>query len=260
MRILKKRELNMLQIKSIGLVCIVLLNLAWSGIIRNTAISFVLGLFGSTGITLFLFAMNEAVKKTRNLTKYMLRVLVLALVSAIPYHVVYYDYGSSLLRFRTYFSAPFTLFFCIGAMVLYDRIAQKGIRTVSVFFFCVVSFILGLEWAPYALILAYFIHLYEEKPRYRDYNIIMFFTVVAVICGVFLLSNTGNFEKSELLKNVSLIGCVFGIPIIRAYNGAYGSEEMGRKTSKLIKWSFYLFYPLLLAALVAVKVFLAKTI
>lgn len=254
---MKKKELNLLQIKAIGLLCTVLLNLAWSGILKNTAVCFVCGLIGSAGITLFLFAMNEALQKTSNLTRYMLRVLILSVLSAVPYHLVYYDYSDSLLRFRSYFSSPFTLFFCIGALVLYDRIAQKRLRTASVLFFCIVSFFLGLEWAPYAVILAYFLHLYGDKPRYRDYNIILFFTVIAAVCGVFLLSGSDLFNRGELLKNISLIGCLLGIPVIRRYNGLHGSENMGKRAAGCVKWAFYLFYPLLLALLLAVKFCLA---
>lgn len=138
-----KKEFNMLQIKILGFICIIMLNVAWSGIIRLDGLCFVLGFLGSAGISLFLFAMMEKLKHTVKLTGYMLKLLALSAVSAFPYYIVY---CSENARLSTYLPSSFTLFFCVGAITIYDRLKQKSLRIFSVIFFCIVSFIFGVEW------------------------------------------------------------------------------------------------------------------
>lgn len=108
---------------------------------------------------------------------------------------------------------------------------------------------------PYAVILAYMIHIYDDRPAYRDYNIIMFFAVIAAVCAVFLFTGIGGFDKDEMLKNISLLGCTLAIPVMRAYNGKH--DTAGRLSSKAAEWSFYIAYPLLLVILSSVKFALA---
>ena len=62
-------------------------------------------------------------------------------------------------------------------------------------------------------------------------------------------------EKAELIKNLSLIGILGGIPFIRMYNGEEGLGEKGRKVMKLC---FYVAYPALLVMLLLVKFILVK--
>ncbi len=250
-----KKTLSMLHIKLIGFACIVMLNFAWSGIVQNNILKGVLGFIGSAGITLFLFAMNEGMKHTSSLNKYMIRVLVLAVLSGFPYYAIYHNFASDSLQVGSYLSSPFTVFFCMGAIVLYDRIQYKKIRIFSIFFCVLVSWFFGVEWAPYAVILAYMIHLCDDRPNYRDYNIIMFFVVIALVSAVFMISGAG--DKNELIKNISLLGAVLALPVIRMYNGERGSSD---KSAKLVKWSFYMLYPVLLCIIMVVKLVIIKNI
>ena len=248
-----KKCINMLQLKTVAFGLMILLNLAWCGLIKNSLLQFVLGFLGSISIPLFLFIMNESLEHTGNITRYMLRVLVLALVSALPYYIVYTDFGSDRIQLGAFLSSPFTIFYCIGAINLYKKISQPNIKLIALVFFVLTSWFIGVEWAPYAIILAFIIHSCNERPNYRDYNIIMFFVVIALVSAVFCFAGSG--PSDELIKNISLSGVIAGIPLIRMYNGEQGVNDKNRK---LMKWSFYVAYPAFLVCIMLIKMILAK--
>jgi hypothetical protein len=243
----------MLQLKTVAFGLMILLNLAWCGLIKNSLLQFVLGFLGSISIPLFLFIMNESLEHTGNITRYMIRVLVLALVSALPYYIVYTDFGSDRIQLGAFLSSPFTIFYCIGAINLYKKISQPNIKLIALVFFVLTSWFIGVEWAPYAIILAFIIHSCNERPNYRDYNIIMFFVVIALVSAVFCFAGSG--PSDELIKNISLSGVIAGIPLIRMYNGEQGVND---KNKKLMKWSFYVAYPAFLVCIMLIKMILAK--
>ena len=108
-----KKCLNNIQLRTIAMAAMVLLNIAWCGIIKNPYIQLPLGIIGSGSITLFVFLADEGCKNSRNTTKYMLRLLLVSLISAVPYYFVYGDPKAPLLSPSNYFSSPKTIFLCV---------------------------------------------------------------------------------------------------------------------------------------------------
>lgn len=246
-----QKSYNNIKLRTFALAAMAALNLAWSGIFSSNWIKLALGIFGSGSLTLFIFLLEEGYKKTSNLTKYMLRMLGLTLVSAVPYYLVYGNPERLLYSPQNFFSSPLTLFLCLGSIALFDKLKTKQLQIMAVVFLCIVSFIFSFEWCPYALILMFIIHIYDESPKYRDFYIIMFFSTLAIVSAVMYL--LGIFKDvSDVILNVSLIGCVWPVPLIRKYDGKLG------KRTKLLKLLSYSSYPLMLVTLFLIKFIMSK--
>lgn len=242
-----KKGLNNIQLRTIAIAAMVVLNVAWCGIIKNPYIQLPLGIIGSGSITLFAFLADEGCRNSRNTTKYMLRLLLLSLISAVPYYFVYGNPKAQLLNPSNYFSSPMTIFLCVGSILMIDRIKGKSLRIFAIVFFAIISFIFGFEWCPYALVIMFIIHLYRDDIRYRDFYITMFFITFAVVNAVMYLM--GFFKNTaEIMQNVSLIGCVWPVYFIRKYDGTMG---------KSVKILSYAAYPLMLVTILLIK-FLLK--
>ncbi|MBE7065406.1 MAG: hypothetical protein E7384_06305 [Ruminococcaceae bacterium] len=241
-----KKGLNNIQLRTIAMAAMVLLNIAWCGLIKNPFIQLPLGIIGSGSITLFAFLAEEACKNSKNTTKYMLRLLLLSLISAVPYYFVYGDPKAQLLNPSNYFSSPMTIFLCVGSVLMMEKIKGNRLRLFTMVFLCIVSFIFGFEWCPYALVLIFIIHLYSDNIRYRDFYITMFFVTFAVVNAVMYLM--GFFRNTaEITQNVSLIGCVWPLYFIRKYDGTMG---------KSVKILSYAAYPLMLVTILLIKLLL----
>ena len=251
----EKLQIDLFRIKIIGAAGTVLLMLAWSGIFRNTLLSFALGFLGSSSILIFGFALNEAVNRTRSLSKYMLRILILAVICAFPYFTLYRDLTASF-RFSDYLSGPFTVFFGIGSLYVYDRLKVKWMKTASVIVLLLISVFLGVEYAPFCLIYLFFIHCYSssEQRKYRDFNIVLFSAAVLAVC-LFLYFFGPARSDLNLLKAASLSGSGLGLPVIRCYSGDY--QKSGKSFARFFgKYFFYALYPSTIIILAAIKYFL----
>jgi len=249
------RTINNLQLKIIGFVCLVLSNIAWSGIVPSgSVLQFILGFLGAPAIVIFLFSMNEALKFGSSLNKYMIRLLILALVSAFPYYMVFSNQGDNSFKFANYLSSPFTVFYCVGILYIFDKIKTTWIRNGSMIFFIIISLFLGIEWAPISIIVAYILHVYDtdEKRKYRDFNIIMLSVAILVASGFLYFFGGSMKGTTDLFRLMTTGGCALSIPLIRIYNGE--NNTFIKKWSQFIaKWCFYFAYPALLGVLVIIK-------
>lgn len=236
------------KLKLIAMLSMAALSVSFSGLVdRYFALKMFLGIMGWTSIGLYAFLITEGYRQTRNLTKYMLRVLLFAVLSALPYRYVYAS-AEDALSPHFFYSAALTAFFCLGAIALYDRLKTPQQKKFCVVFVCVMSFIIGLEFAPYAVILTYIIHIYREK-RFTEmaYYMISFMVIFALINVVFLF--TTDWDRTELYQNICMVGCILSVPLIKKYDGTKGRN---------IKWIGYFYYPILLTVLLLVKLYLVK--
>jgi len=241
-----KLKLNAFHLKITGMFSVTLLTLAFSGLIKNDVLQIVLGILGSASITIFTFLIIEGYKHTHNVTKYMLRLLFIAVLAAYPSRVLF---GGTKLSPQDFFSAPLTAFICLGAISLYDKLKTKGQKTFCVIFICLMSYIASFAWAPYAIILVFILFIYKDNFKMMAYYVTTFYTVIAVVSLFFLIGVNDFNNSSEWLMNVSQIGCVLALPLIKAYDGTKGLN---------IKWLAYLFYPAMLMFFMFLKLTFLK--
>ena len=175
----------------------------------------------------------------------MLRVLLLAVLTALPHRYVCVS-AENIWDAQLFYSAALTGFFCLGSIILYERITNKYGRIFCIVFTVVISFLIGLEFAPHALIILYIIQICQNK-KFAElaYYITSYCAVIAIV-SVFMWNVSDSAEiRNELIQNICIIGCIPALPLIKKYDGSKGPS---------CKTFSYLYYLLLLGVIVSIKV------
>ena len=204
---------------------------------------------GRLAFPMFAFMLVEGYHHTRSVKKYMLRLLVFAVVSEIPFDLMVG--GSVLYPFHQ--NVMWTLLLGLGTMYLIDRLIggkQSLLRFLAAFAAVVVSAVLAtllmLDYYGYGILTVLTFYIFRgDKWLSRLWQLICLALINLELIG-------------GLVFPVSMFGLSFGFPqqgfallslvFIWLYNGSQGPH------GKAVKYSFYIFYPLhmLILGLIAI--------
>ena len=241
-------KISALTLKGIGFASITCYAVAYSGLISHPWLQFILSTIGMVSLPIFAFLIDEAYRRTGNLTKLMTRSILVALISAFPYRYAFFSAKDGWMP-QSFFSGALTSFCCIGLILFYDRMNTKNRKIFCLAFVCALSMLIGMEFAPYALILVSIIHLTRNKKFFEMAYYIASFLIVISLVNIFLAKFTsyGEYSQTELLRNISLIGGIFAIPLIKKYDGTKGPSY------KIITFFSYAYYPTMLTGICLIK-------
>ncbi len=213
----------------------------------TTQIMLFLGMFTAPTMAYFV---AEGYYYTRNLRKYMIRMAIFALLSWIPYY--YYCNGTLPFMDGNYFYPPFsirrgifwdnmitgviyTFFIAIVAMWLWDKKNYpKWCKVIGIIFLAILS-CYG-DWGIYGMLICFFFYIFRDnkKKKWTLYYIltILFFFRYIWICYIYNQMNMAIYY-------LHILGLMV-IPLLieYVYNGKCG------KRNGLMKWLFYIVYPL----------------
>lgn len=258
---IKDSRLDIFRLKIIAFAGTVLLNFAWSGFIpvSLTWLRMILSFFGASSIPILCLVISESIKHTRSIFKYMLRLIILAVLCGFPYYILYHDLLSGQSYFREYLSGPFTVFYIVGILIVYDKLPYKWLKNGSIFLFVIISVFFGIEYAPVSVIIAYIVHIYckEDQRKFRNFNIFLFCVAIGIVGGVlyFYANRNSQFLTVDLLQLITLSGSILAIPLINRYNG-HDNPFLSNKARFAAKYAFYLGYLVLISGLAVLKYFL----
>ncbi len=276
-----KAGLDHFVLRTVALVFLSFYIVAFSGVVTNRALVILFGCIGYAALPLLSFLCVEAYRHSGKLVSLIVRNVIFALLCAVPYRFAFYS-QKSFSDIRSYFSVALTCFVCIGSVMFYDRMKTKNQRLFCVAFLCAISLLIGMEFAPYMLIITFAIHIYfkeqEGKDRVAEENgdkdrleamerrqsllskytfIKVAFYVVTLAVVVFAVSllfarfASGYSETyaDELTRNYCMPGMLLSLPFIRFYNGRQGIDN------KFTKVVFRAYYLLFLVLIVMIKIF-----
>lgn len=236
-------KLNLFKLKLIAFAALTLFTLSLSGLITNKILLIIFQILGSLCLPLFAFIISEGYRHTKSINKYLLRVLLVALLVALPHRYVCFSLENSWEP-QLFYSAALTGFFCLASIVLCDKMKNKQYRVICVVFTIAVSFFIGLEFAPHAVIIMYAIHICRDRKFSELAYYITSYSVVIAIVSIFLWKTSGKPMTTEFMHNIALIGCVPALPLIKKYDGTRGPS------CKIFSYAYYF---LLLAVIVLIK-------
>ena len=207
------------------------------------------------------FFLTEGFRRTSNIKGYMLRLLVFASVSQIPYLLAFsfWGFGFPLLPLNIIF----TMLLGLVCMTLHDKLyLRERKRAIFVVVFIPLLIIGGffVEGNYFTLLLIFLFYAIKDEKKRRTIplvvsgvliNLDQIFAVLALVMpdltgNLFVPRDLAGLTGFELLlagNYVFTIGTFLVIPLLRAYSG-----ERGRSA----KYLFYAFYPLHLSVLAAV--------
>lgn len=177
-------------------------------------VSNVLSILGRVAFPLFMFFLVEGFFKTRSRKKYLINLLIFAILSEVPFDL----FTSRELFNKNWNNMMFTLALSLATIWIVDemkgRLAKKskalwyGASVLVVAVMCAVAMFFSLDYDYHAIIVAYLFYLFYEKPLY----------------GAAL----------GYLSIIKELYSVLGFAATLTYNGERGKQY---------KWLNYAFYP-----------------
>lgn len=238
-------KLNLFKIKIISFISLSLFTLSISGLVSNNLLNFIFLFLGYICLPLFCFIISEGYRNTRSINKYLLRVLLLSVLTALPHRYVCISTENASDP-QLFFSSALTGLFCLMSIVIYDKIKNKYAKIYCLVFTVLISFVCGLEFAPHALIIMYIIHFCRDKKFIElAYYLSSYSIVIAAVSVFMLFSSKNSLIIEELYRNIAIIGCIPSLFLIKKYDGTRGPS---------CKIFSYIYYLLLLGVIVTIKV------
>ena len=170
-----------------------------------------LSILGRLAFPIFAFSISEGYSHTKNVNKYLMRLLNFAIIIQLP----------NFLGFQEY---PLNIFFTLALGLFCLEILDNNkinivVRYIVVLYLCFLAEKTGLDYGAYGVIL---IILFNKLKNNKLYIFIAFLALNLVILKI------GNLSEMQMYS-------VFSLVPIFLYNGKKGYG---------MKYLFYLFYPL----------------
>jgi len=208
------------------LACILMLIDHLAHIIPNP-LAFYLHLVGRIAFPIFAFQLVQGYTHTKNVKVYLTRLLILSLVSQIPFNL-YFNNFPELNIF-------FTLLLGLLAIHIYSTLKYKSISLIFIGIIIYTATFLKTDYSWFGILLILIFYLFNN---HKAILVCSFATITFAYFAV--SSNIFNFNVMCLcLCTIAAI-----IPLL-FYNGNQG---------KKVKYLFYIFYPLHLSILYFIKV------
>lgn len=192
---------------------------------------------------IFFYLIAEGFRYTRSRKKYMLRLLIFAIITQIPFCLV--SFGTLLTVDAVLnWNIIFTLFLGLSALCARESKLKLPLRIGAVILIDAVTVLLGCEWLIFGVPIILGLHIFREKPKIR----LIWFTV-CIFCVEFI---SYGMSVYALVSPGFLWGMLFLLTgyflVTKCYNGRKGRHPV------FSKWFFYIFYPLHLLVIYFVQI------
>lgn len=185
---------------------------------ETVTVYFLLRKIGRLAFPIYCFLIGEGLRHTRSQVKYLLRLLVFAVISEIPYNLMV----SGNLLCHAHQNVFFTLFLGALAIYFYQNIKNGLLKTVLMLAVLGISVVLEADYGAAGVVAILLLYVLRDHP------------IVQVVAGYSLFSG-GVYAIAAFIP-------------INMYNGQRGFIQ-----SLILKYAFYLFYPLHILLLLAIK-------
>ena len=212
-------------------------------------------LAGGLTFPILAFFLIEGFKHTSNVKKYILRILIFAVISQIPYVIAY----------GTPWFAPLNIMFLLSMGLLmvhlHENMKSRGGFWFLFAIFLLISFM--IEWGIIGILMIFMYKVIKDEKKRTFWPSMMaaiFNGVLGLLAmaGVAMINTMSDYmlnkpemaELSELMESITVgkmalvvffgIGNILAIYFIKRYNGERG---------KSLKYLFYVIYPLHFAVL-----------
>lgn len=191
----------------------------------------------------------EGYHHTRNAKKYALRLFIFALISHVPYMFRSNDFATygwqcfipfttrtGIGRFINQTSVMWSYLMGLLMLIVRDseKIKAKWVKYLLMGLLCLLA--LPGNWSSVAALVILLIDTFKNKPWLQAITSYLCVCVYAVLYLLFVDKVMGIIQFATILA----------IPLIAMYNGKLSKNKT---VNKLMKWFFYIYYPLHMAIL-----------
>ena len=185
---------------------------------------------GRLAFPIFAFQISEGYIHTHDVKKYLLRLILFAFISQIPFLLFH-----SIINNELGLNVIFTLFLGLVAIIIYDKY-NKFVGVFSAIIFGIIAHFLNSDYSFYGVGITFLFYVFNKNKCLLAIS----FIIATLMQYSYLILGYYNYGF-EFLKNVFItylpyfICTIFSIIIILCYN---------KKKGPSTKYFFYLFYPL----------------
>ncbi len=224
----RARGLNANQLKLIAILAMTVDHLTWAIFPGTQNVWYVYGLhiIGRLTAPIMWFFIAEGAFYTRNIKKYILRLLLFAVVSHFAYC---FAFGIPLwglevgLFNRTSVLWPLTIAVVLIALIRSNKLPDWA-QYLAVMVGCLLAF--PADWSSIAVVAPFFLYQHRGNIKKQAFDIFLWTAVYALVYFFFLDRPYGILQMFTILS----------VPLLAQYNGERGKWRG-------MKWLFYLYYP-----------------
>lgn len=200
-----------------------------------------LRLIGRLSFPLFAWAIANGSIYTKNINKYFIRIFIFAVVSQIPYQLVFNEFGVT----EPGLNILFTLSAGLLGIILFKKIKIFPFRLLIALILSILVTLIKSDYGIFGLLSIFVFYLFNNSKVKMGflYSLLL---VVFYLIPVFFNSLLGNIFTVSYL-NILQIFSVLSLMFINLYDGKIGVK---------MKYFFYLFYPLHLTVIYLIKLLL----
>lgn len=181
-------------------------------------------LIGRISFPIFAFQAVQGYIHTKNFKKHMLKLLIFAIISQIPFMLFLSTFTTEIYTLNIFF----TLFLGCFALFVYDKCSNKIIGLLLVILTSIIAFLLKVDYGYWGILLMFCFYLFKDTKLFMAISTV-------VLC---FLRFVPDIIDQPLLWKIYLL-CAFFTSLSIIFILFYNKKE-GPKA----KYFFYIFYPL----------------
>lgn len=240
-----KKGLNSNALKMIAIIAMTIDHIAWLVFpdYPHEVLPVILHTIGRLTCPIMCYFIAEGYHYTKNIRKYTCRLFVFAVISHFAYIFASADFvdWKSFIPFyygnilnQTSVIWPLAWGLVMLRIVNSEKIPKQWVKTVLILLICLVTF--PSDWSCIASLCILAFGTNRGKLRTQSMWLIIY---VAIYATVYCFA-------IDWVYGLVQMGVVLAIPFIKLYNGERGKNP---RINKIMKWFFYIYYPLHLAIL-----------
>ena len=223
----KPFALNAYQLKIIAIIAMLIDHIAWAFVPLNTIQGQALHVIGRLTAPIMCYFLAEGFFYTRDLKKYILRMGLFALISAVAFS--FFESGG-YLRFSG-MGMIYTLFFGLLAITVRLRTSWPwAVKITLVVLLCFCS-VIG-DWPVLGVLWPYYFAVYRGNPKKQ----FLAFSIAGAVEVIYFIRTMAVLRPELWWLQLCQAGIFLAIPLLLCYDGTLGGHRG-------MKWLFYLFYP-----------------
>ncbi len=234
-----KKVLDSNTVKLIAIIAMTIDHIAWLAFpgYDNGLIPVVLHIIGRLTCPIMCYFVAEGYHHTKNINKYTIRMFVFAVVSHFAYifasssfvdpkSFIPFYYGDFLNQTSVMWSLAWGL---VMLRVVNSERINSSIKVILVLLICVIAF--PSDWSCIASLCI--LAIGTNRGNFKKQMLWMVFYVA--------LYSVVYFFALDKLYGIIQMAVILAIPVIMMYNGQRGHNQ---RINKVMKWLFYIYYPL----------------
>ena len=222
----KMKSLSGNTIKIIAIIAMIIDHVGWAFVNENTVVGVIIHTIGKITGPIMCYFIAEGNHYSKNLSKYVERLAIFALISHVPYNIFVNQGKITLIPT----SVIFTLMCGLLALIVFQKIENKPIKSILIVLLVAITY-----WADWAIFGVLFVLVFGIF--YGDFKKQMIAFVILNFCKVFYYALFVDGVSNYYMMVPRVLSTILFVLILSLYNGTKGG-------SKYSKWTFYIIYPL----------------